>query len=159
MSDIKYGHVEGPGHGKELPLAADQYFHRLGGHFVDLDSTGAVTLCASDSTEIYGWAVAPKQASGYSSWKGSATAKVDKVFVITGLEDRFLMPMEAASASANATILVGGMVPHVTGSTYTTKQIARYNSTAASNLLDIYDFDADNQTCIVGIRPTKKAQV
>jgi len=51
------------------------------------------------------------------------------------------------------------MIPHVTGSTYTTKQIARYNSTAASNLLDIYDFDADNQTCVVGIRPIKKAQV
>ena len=116
-------------------------------------------LCASDSTEIYGFAIAPKHAAGYDSWKGSATAKADSVFVIIGLEDHYLVPMEAASASANATILAGGMIPHVTGSTYTTKQIARYNSTAASNLLDIYDFDADNQTCIVGIRPTKKAQV
>ena len=118
-----------------------------------------MTLCASDSTEIYGFAIAPKHAAGYDSWKGSATAKADEIFVIVGLDNKFLMPMEAASASANATILAGGMIPHVTGSTYTTKQIARYNSTAASNLLDIYDFDADNQTCIVGIRPTKKAQV
>jgi len=157
--DIKMGHAYGSGRGQELGVAANQYMHSRGGHFVYLDSAGAVTMCASNSTEIFGWACAPKNADGYNSWKSSSTAKADSVYVVSGLEDRFVMPLATSSASANATIVGKGCMTVETGSTYDKIQQAYYYSTAASNLLDVYDYDSTNQTVLVGIRPTKKQDI
>ena len=40
MAEIKYGWVKGPHKGVEYPIAASQYFHRRGGHFVYADTAG-----------------------------------------------------------------------------------------------------------------------
>jgi len=102
--EIKYGIREGKGHGKEVPVAASQYFHRLGGGFVHLVS-GAVTLSASGTANIAGYVGAPKHVEGTDSWVSNSTAKKDKVFVMTGLKDVFEIPYWGHSASPNATLV------------------------------------------------------
>ena len=159
MAKVKYGRVEGDGAGREYPVAASQYFHRLGGKFVYL-SAGNVTLCASDATEIAGWANTPKAAAGYNAWKSSATAEADSVFVHYGIDDVYEMPYDNATNASLAASLIGlGCMPVLSGTTYTTIQQAQYQATAASNLLDIVDVDTDNTTVLVKIRPTKKQNI
>ncbi len=157
--EIKYGRVEGDGSGREYPVAANQYFHRLGGKFVYL-SAGNVTLCASDSTEIAGWAHMPKCAAGYDAWKSSSTAEEDKMFVSYGLDDVYEMPYDnSTNASLAASLIGAGCDILDTSATYTLIQKARYHATAASNLLDIVDVDTVNTTVRVKIRPTKKQNI
>ena len=159
MAEIKYGRVEGRGAGREYPVAASQYFHRRGGKFVYL-SAGNVTLCASDATEIAGWAQVPKCAAGYDAWKSSATAEADSVFVYYGLDEVYEMPYDNATNASLAASLIGlGCLPVESGTTYSQIQKARYHATAASNLLDIVDVDTTNTTVFVKIRPTKKQNI
>lgn len=159
MSEIKFQRIEGEGSGREYPVAANQYLHRLGGKFVYL-SAGNVTLCASDATEVAGWANAPKCATGYNAWKSSSTAEEDEIFVTYGLEDVYEMPYDnTTNASLAASLIGAGCDVIESGATYTYKQKARYHATAASNLLDIVDVDTDNTTVRVKIRPTKKQNI
>ena len=159
MTEIRYQRVEGEGSGREYPVAASQYFHRLGGKFVYLNA-GNVTLCASDSTEIAGWANVPKCTTGYNSWKSSGTAEEDKVFVTYGLDDVYEMPYDnTTNASLAASLIGAGADTLDTSTTYTLIQKARYHATAASNLLDIVDVDTVNTTVRVKIRPTKKQNI
>lgn len=158
-AEIRYGRVEGEGSGREYPVAANQYLHGLGGKFVYL-SAGNVTLCASDASEIAGWANSPKCTTGYNAWKSSATAEKDSVFVTYGMDDVYEMPYDNANNASLAASLIGlGCLTVESGSTYSTIQKARYHATAASNLLDIVDVDTDNTTVRVKIRPTKKQNI
>ena len=159
MAQVNYGMVEGSGRGKEYPVAASQYMHRLGGKFVYL-SAGNITMCASDSTEVAGWVNAPKCTAGYNSWKSSSTAETDKLFVHTGIDDVFEMPYDnATNASLAASLIGAGCDTLDTSTTYTLIQKARYHATAASNLLDIVDVDTVNTTVSVKIRPTKRQNI
>ena len=164
--EIKYGIREGEGHGKEYPVAATQYLQNRGGHFVHLVS-GAVTLCASGAVVVGGWADVPKQTAGQNSWASSSTAKKDKVFVITGLEDVFEMPYYGHTASPNAT-LVGRNVGIINATTpgvnctvsATSKQYAKGGGAAlTSSPLTVVDFDRVNKTVFVKIDPVYKQAI
>jgi len=153
---IKYGWMEGPGKGKEVPVAASQYFNRLGGHFVYINSAGhAAEVNSTYYANIFGWADTQKDASGKSSWKSSSTAAADKVFVITGVENKFWMPISNAHASANATILGKSALIQNTGATYTLIQkVGTAYNTAASGVLLIHDYDASEDLALVSINPS-----
>lgn len=160
MAEVRYGHVEGPGKGREYELAASQYFHRLGGKFVYGSANGRVTMCASTNTKVRGWAVAGKHTSGYDSWMSSSTAGNDKVFVIYGVDDVFEMPYHGT-----ATVLLihkGLGILNATGTStgettigYTTKQYAFYGAATASPL-ECVDVDTDNSTVKVKIKASAK---
>jgi len=157
MAEMKYGLREGPGKGKEYPVAASQYFHRRGGHFCWVNSAGHVCVASAinSATPLIGWAEVPKDASGKNSWKSSSTAGADKVFVITGLENIFELPIDKSAASANATIVGKGAGISDANATYTMIQKAYYYATAASCNLLIHDYDKTNQTVRVSIKPDK----
>lgn len=152
---IRYGLAEGPGKGKEVPVAADQYFYRRGGHFVYINSAGHAAECNSTYyANIFGWAETPKDTSGKSAWKSSATAAADKVFVITGEDNKFWMPINNADASAEATILGKSALIKNTGATYALIQkVSTCYNTAASGVLLIHDYDADHDLALVSINP------
>ena len=154
MAEIKYGHREGPGKGKEYKVAADQYFHRRGGHFCYINAAGEVCVATTvnAATDLMGWAEVPKDASGKNSWKSSSG---DEVFVITGLENKFEIPNDGSVASANATLVGKGAAITDSNATYTMVQKAQYKATTASCNLLIHDYDSDNNTLLVSIRPGK----
>ena len=154
MAEIKYGHMEGPGRGKEIPVAASQYFSRLGGHFVYLNA-GNVTLNASATGIVAGWAEVPKDTAGYNAWKSSATAETDKVFVITGLGDTFKLPIDETNASLAASYLGQGACLMISGSTYTTIQSAKIGGNVAASPVSIVGVDVANKTVLVKIKPSK----
>lgn len=157
MAEIRYGHREGPGKGKEYKVAADQYFHRRGGHFCWINAAGEVCVASAVNTasNLMGWAVVPKDAAGKDSWKSSSTGGADKVFVITGLENKFEIPNDDTVASVSATLVGKGAGITDANATYTMIQKAAYYATAASCNLVIHDFDATNKTLLVSIRPAK----
>ena len=162
MAEIKYRHVEGPGKGREYKVAADQYFGRRGGKFVYLaDSTGHVTAANANASQLFGWAVTPKDTSGKNAWKSSSTAGADKVYVITGKDDRFEIPYKAGSSisSCLATSLMGEACEiYVGGATYSTIQYADKveNPNASQAVLVVYDVDETNETVVVGIREQRR---
>lgn len=150
---LKMGFVEGNGRGREYPVAADQYFFRRGGHFVTIDTAGNIVTATQNTFEALGWAETPKDTAGKDYWKSSATAKTDSVSVVYGVDNRFEMPIETSTASANATIVgaMGNCGTVCSNSTNIQQFVKR--GTAASSNLTVYDYDQDNQTVIVGIRP------
>ena len=163
MSEIRYGHVEGPGKGREYKMAATQYFGRLGGKFCYLaGGTGHITAATSTATFLFGWVDIPKDTTGAATtWVSSGTAGKDKCFVIYGVDDKFEMPYQAANgvASCLATSLLGEAAEiYVSGSTTSTvQQCGKLADPAASQaVLVIYDVDETNDTVIVGIRPEKR---
>jgi len=167
MAEIRYDQREGTGKGREYPIAASQYFSRRGGKFVYLNINGHANMCASYSTvsgyatcattnAIFGWLNTPKDADGYNAWKSSSTAGADKGFVIYDLDGVFEMPYYTTSASITATQVGLGAGIVIGGSTYTTVQYACYKATAASCCLQIVDFDKDNQTAFVKVKPEVK---
>ena len=166
---LSYGHREGPGKGRETGVAANQYFHRRGGHFVYIDSSGDANLCGSldaagyntetSASTVYGWLVTPKDTSGYNSWKSSSTAGNDSAFVIYGLDDVFELPVGAADTTTASLSYVGlGACIDLAGSdaTYNRIQYALYKATAASTCLTIVDVGATS--VYVKIKPNYKQQ-
>jgi len=148
MAELKYGHVEGPGKGREYPTAASQTFYRRGGKFVVLRA-GNVTLCASNAATIFGWAVTPKDAAGYSYWTSSATAEADKVFVIFPTsEDVFEIPNSEATEICASQIGYSARIKIESGVQY-----FEIVNTAASSVLNIVDIDAENNTAFVKVNP------
>jgi hypothetical protein len=147
--EIKYGLREGARHGREYPVAANQYFHNRGGHFVYMDTAGNVTLCASDTSKVLGWADTPKQASGYSSWKSSAG---DSVFVITNNDAVYEIPYDnsGGNASVNATLVDKSIGLVSLGTTYDLIQTGRSGISASP--LRVVDYDKDNVTVLVKLR-------
>ena len=155
MAEVRYGHVEGPGKGREIPTAADQYFHRRGGKFVKLVA-GNVTLCATGDAVVYGWANTPKHAEGYDAWKSSATAEADSVYVIYGVDDVFELPVDEANASLAASYIGQGAALVNSGSTYTTVQKAKIGGSVTASPVYIVDVDTDNKTVKVKIKAGQK---
>lgn len=153
MAEIRYGLREGPGKGREYPVAASQYFGRRGGHFVNLDSAGNADSCATGATYVAGWAETPKDASGKNAWKSSSTAGADKVFIITGLENTFEIPADENKASVNATQIGAGAKIVEAGATYSTIQKAKSGCGDAASPLSIVDIDTVNRTYFVKIKP------
>lgn len=153
MAELSYGHRTGTGKGKEYKVAADQYIHRRGGKVVYLSTAGEVTMCGSDATYAMGWAVPPKDASGYNAWKSSSTAGADKIFVITGIDDEYEMPVHSA-ITITATYIGMGAAAVLSGSTYSQVQYARMG-TAASPLV-VTGVDVAKNTVLVKIKPAKK---
>jgi len=148
-NQIRFGHREGPGRGREYPVAASQAFARKGGKFVYLDSAGRVTVAGDCKEEIFGWAEVPKDASATNFWTSSSTAGSDKVFVIYGLEDVFEIPYYNASASVSATVVAHKLGIKNTG--VGGIQSAQEDCTAASECLSVVDVDANENTVYVKI--------
>lgn len=158
MAELAMGWREGPGKGKEYPVAASQYFHRRGGHFVYVDSSGNVTLCrgydagdGAGTRRVFGWAEVPKDAAGKNSWKSSTTAAADKVFVITGLDNRFEVPLSVVPTAT--TLGKYGRVATYTTATYATRQRIQPTLTATLAEFIIYDVDISASTALVGVNP------
>jgi len=149
-SEIRYGNVAGPGSGREYRVAADQYVSRKGGKFVQLVA-GDVTLCASGATQIAGWAETPKDADGYNAWKSSATARADKVFVISAECNTFELPCNEANATLTASYIGCGCGIVNSGTTYTLVQKAKLGAVTASPLT-IVDVDTVNNTVRVKVK-------
>jgi hypothetical protein len=155
MAEIRYGWREGSGKGKEYTCAADQYFHRRGGKFVYLND-GHVTLCATNHTQIMGWAETPKDAAGYNSWKSSAG---DKVFVMYDQDAVFELPADESVASLCATWLgAKGVGITMANATYTLTQKACTGRTTASPLT-VVDYDSTNKTVFVKIKPSHRQAI
>ena len=158
--EIKFGIREGRGLGKEYPVAASQYFHNRGGHFVYF-SAGNVTLCGSATARVAGWAEVPKQASGYNAWKSSATAEADSVFVITERDVVYEMPWDnSVGASLNASLVLSGVGINLeattTGQTaYDQVQKARGGGKCAATPLKVIDINKENSTVFVKIMTNK----
>ena len=153
MAEIRYGLREGPGKGREYPVAASQYFHRRGGHFCYLDTSGNVTFCASPGAVVAGWAESPKDTTNKDSWKSSGTAGADKLFVITGLENTYELPADESKASVLAS-RVGDHAKIVeTGATHAMIQKAKPGTTSTGSTLTIVDYDTTNKTYFVKIKP------
>jgi len=139
---IRYGHVEGPGKGREYKVKADQYISRRGGKFVYIDTDGLLNVNSSaNNTKVMGWAVTPKDAAGYNAWKSSSTDRGDNLFVIYGIDDVYEMPVHANSTLTATFIGMGAKIVEA-GSTYTTIQYAYVGATAASPL-SIVDIETD----------------
>ena len=152
MAEIRYGHRNGPGKGREYPVAASQYFGRRGGKFAYL-SSGNLTACASACAVIAGWVETPKDASGYNAWKSSSTAGKDKVFLISGLEDVFELHANEKTASLAVTFIGRGtdLCEGGANATYLTSQEAWIGASASP--LSIVDVDLTNRTVFVRIKP------
>ena len=153
-NQIRFGHREGPGRGREYPMAASQGFARRGGKFVYLNSAGDVTKVSDCGSEILGWAEVPKDATATNFWTSSATAKADKVFVIYGLEDVFEIPYYSASASVCGTTLQTALGIKALGTGGI--QMAQEDCTAASECLSVVDYDTNENTVYVKIDPDCK---
>lgn len=145
----RFDHVQGPGKGVELPVAASQAFARKGGKFVYISTAGAVTRVGDCGTSIRGWASIPKDASATNFWTSSSTAKKDEIFVISGLEDIFEIPYYSASASVTASV-VGNALGIYTDSGV---QKAQEDCAAASECLIVTDYDTNENTVFVRIDP------
>jgi len=150
---VKYGWASGPGKGVEVPMTAG-YLHRRGGHWVSIDAAGNATICNASETlptavaAPFGWAVSPKDTAGANSW---AAASGDKVFVITGKENKFWMPIDKTSASANATVV--GKVGNITVQYSAATMIQKLNVTTAvaTRTHIVYDYDTENDLVLVGL--------
>lgn len=153
-TEIKFGCTSDDVQGFTLPVAAEQYFHRMGGHFVYTDATGAVTLAATPIGTLLGWAEVPKDAAGYNAWKSSATAKADSVFVITDPSAVYAIPVTESTASLTAS-LVGDCADLVlAGSTYTIKQTLNLG-VSTRDYLRIEAIDKVNKIAYVRINYAK----
>ncbi len=144
------GQRAGPNKGKEYPVAADQYFHRRGGHFAVL-TAGNITLCSSNLQPI-GWVEPPKDTSGYSCWKSNAVAETDKVFMNTDYNAVYRIPALETTASLAASQIGQSMKLVTSGSTYTSVQKALVTGTTAAGVL-VVDVDLDNKTVDVKLHP------
>lgn len=153
MAEIRFGKREGSRGGKEYPCAADQYFQRRGGHFVTIVD-GDIVLSASAATNrgdgVLGWAETPKDASGESYWKSSATARTDYVFVHTSVDNVYELPFDG---SLTAT-LIGRGVDFVCTPLTSAEQKVRIGKVASPLL--IVDVDVTNLTAFVKIKPDSK---
>lgn len=171
MAEIKYGHREGLGKGKEYPVAANQYFHNQGGHFVYL-ANGNINLCGSAQAKVGGWADCRKQTAGYNSWKSSSTAEADSLFVITGLDNAYELPWDGGSlgASLNASLIGAGVglvfLATLTGETeFDQRQVVRgiqpdgSPAGPAATPLTIIGIDKTNYTVLVKISPDHKQAI
>jgi hypothetical protein len=148
---LKYGPQGRDAVGQQNVCATGNYFHRLGGHFVSMEANG-VTLIATYSKAVLGWAEVPKFDAGKNSWKSSTTdgAGRSKVFVVTGRDAVFAMPATETTASLAAS-LVGDQVDLiVTGATYARIQSVLIGRSTGTQLT-IDDVDLVNRIAYVRV--------
>ena len=160
--EIRYGHRDGPGKGREYACRQDLYFHRRGGHFVEMDTNGSVGIITGSiygtAKDIFGWAIVGKDTVKHS-WKAKATTDdgfPSLVFVVRGLEDKFEIPWNATSASLSKSYIGRGCTlstANEANATASSLQKAYYQGTDASCNLIIEDVDTTNNTVIVRIKP------
>ena len=157
MTELRYGQVEGSGHGREYPVAASQYFHRKGGKFVTI-SSGNISLCASATTTSIGWADSPKHDAGADSWLSSAVAGKDKLFVVNGLDAVFEIPyyttVTTSLIGTNVGLINAGSAVIDGAVTASSMQMAKDGS--SNEILQVVDVDIANQTIKVKIVPELK---
>jgi len=151
-NQIRFGHREGPGKGREYGVAASQAFARKGGKFVYMSTAGTVTLAGGCKESIFGWAEVPKDASATNFWTSSATAHESKVFVIYGLEDVFEVPYYSASASVCASTLSVNLGIYSSGGV----QMLATSCNTASECFSVVDYDKNENTVFVKIDPDCK---
>uniref|UniRef100_A0A6M3JR39 Uncharacterized protein n=1 Tax=viral metagenome TaxID=1070528 RepID=A0A6M3JR39_9ZZZZ len=149
MAELRYGHVEGPGKGREVSVKAGIYVNRLGGKFVFMRE-GAASLCATIGKNPAGWLDSPKHDAGKAGW---LAVSGDVAFMIyANDEDVFEMPAEEGVASLAAS-QIGLMFRFaMTGATYALMQKARVTNTTASPL-QVVDVDLDTRTVKVRVHP------
>jgi len=158
---IRAGHITGGGKGREYPVAASQYFARRGGKFCYL-TAGDITACATGTNAIMGWAQTPKDATSKNAWKSSGTASNDKIFVITGLEDEFVLPVNEGNASIAASHIGkgAGLVNAGSNATYAVMQEAKIGKGSSCGLqaspVVITDVDVINKMVKVKIKVTSR---
>ena len=149
MAELRYGHVEGPGKGREYPMAADQYIARRGGKFVYL-SGGEVTLCASGTGYPIGWVESSKDDSGYNCWR---SVSGDTGFVIYDSNAVFEMPVNESAASLAASQIGLAFKLVESNATYTYIQKALVGNTSVAGGVRVVDVDTDNKTVRVKLHP------
>lgn len=159
MAEIRYGLVEGGGKGKEVPLAATQYFHRRGGKFVTLNTAGNAEAVTT-GTVVAGWLEVPKHTSGQDTWVSSGTAKADHAFMIYADPDNVFELPASSTRTLSASALLGSARLVTTGATTSIRQQAQWITTAASistdAVLTIVDMDLTNNTVKVKVKPKNK---
>ena len=151
MAEVRYGLVEGRGKGKEVRLAASQYFQRRGGHFVNL-LNGDARLVTLATTAIEGWLESPKDADGQTHWVSGA-ARADKAFMIyADQENVFELP---ASSTLSASAVGEPAIIVTKGATTTLHQMAVWTTaaTALTGGLTIVAVDIPNDTVKVKVVP------
>lgn len=149
---LKLGHVEGKGKGREVPIAASQYFHFRGGRFVYLSGgEGNASLCASGTANTAGWLVGFKQDSGKAGFKSGGNS-VDKGFLINGYDDVFAIRPNEAFASMAASWVGKGMCIVNTGATYGLIQKAKFGAGSTASQLACVDVDVANKILFVKIK-------
>ena len=149
MSEVRYGHVDGPGHGREVSLSTVVYYHRVGGKFVYINHNRA-SVCASGYNAPAGWLETSKCDAGKNGWTPVAG---DKAFMIyADAENEFELPAKEDVASLAASQI--GLCFRIVnvGATYATKQMAKVGNTTASPLL-VTDVDTTNHTVKVKVHP------
>lgn len=148
MAEIRYDHREGPGKGIEVPCAYSS-FHRRGGKFVTM-SSGNATMAASGDT-LAGWAVAGRDDN--SGLNDYIVVNSGKIFIITGMDDVFEMPVEESKASLAVTHIGAHAQVVLTNSAATVVQKAKLGAVASP--LSITRVDLTNKTVHVRINPTR----
>jgi hypothetical protein len=131
---MKTGCITGVHRSTEYPVAASQKFLRSGGAFVYLNSSGHVTLALTATATLFGYAVVPL---GYVSagtdtnvWESSATAGADKIPVITGLGNEFLI-----GADDTVTVAMAGNACDLVGVNDGTAQVADVGTSSTDVLI------------------------
>ena len=123
MASLKYGCINPSPKGREYPVAATQKFKHEGGAFVYLDGSGHVTLVATATATIFGYAIIPAgvgaAAAGSAFWQSSGTAGADKLFVITDDDAEFIIP-----ADDTVTVAMAGNACDIVALTDGTAQVA-----------------------------------
>jgi len=148
-NEVKFGHVEGPGHGQEMPMTGGVYFARRGGKFVTIGGTGNATPLASTGNSVFGWAEVETKDSA-ATYPAILTTAGDRAFVIYA-DDRnvFELPViKEIDASLGASIIGRGCGVDYDGTTYGQKQGAVIYGSGASPLL-IVDYNVDKRTVLV----------
>jgi len=152
---LRLGQVEGRGKGKELTLAAGQYYHILGGHFVKMSGAqNGASLCASGTPTVAGWVISPKQDTGKDAY---LTVSGDKGFLINGYEDVFAIRPDETFASMAASWVGYGMGMTLANATYATIQKAKLVAAGTASPLACVDVDVEQKILYVRIKTHQPA--
>jgi len=154
MAELRMGLREGTGKGKEYELSPTQYYHRRGGHFVQV-ANGLASLCASGfCTQVMGWVETPKDTSGKDSWVSSSG---DKCFVTYCGDNVFVMPVNEGNASLSTSYIGKGAGIVNTGATHAMIQKAKLGAVTASplSIVDVDTTTSGARLVFVKVKPGK----
>lgn len=134
--------------GVTRPVAASQKFNPNGAKFVYLDSSGYITVAATNQATLYGWACSPTSLEGTDSsngyWTSNSVAGTDKLLVYPAslnLGVIFRVPLYVAGDGLDARCAEGCNVNTLTGTTY--MQTVDVSSGVTPLTLLVVDLPAD----------------